>query len=194
MSRHREQSVQNDEKELEYIVPPRTPQDNGIKCGTEKELDTCLPNVERQMDRIAVNSTPERLPVILEESEIAMLDETMKNELNKEGINTPTREDNLLQKRSTEAVELPALVTTRSNRVSKPNAKLRDYVCNKAINKITSEPKQHTSVYWTPAHMKHKLLSLAAALDFQQRHKFSSFVPGCWRKIDNKMDIEATLN
>lgn len=80
------------------------------------------------MDEVAVNLKPERLPVILEEDETAVFDETITNELNNEREHTPAREDNLLQEVPTEAAELPALVITRSGRVRKQPAKLRDHV------------------------------------------------------------------
>lgn len=82
-----------------FIPEPR------VKNNTEVEVNVYLPNDEHQLNEMAGNPNPERLPVILEENETA--------ELDNEEISTPIRGDNSSQTRPTEAEELPAPVTTR---------------------------------------------------------------------------------
>ena len=184
VAKHREQAarrpVQNDEED--YFPPQMTLKERRIQYGLE--IETNIPDNERQMDEVAANLPLEQLPVATDENETATPIENENNELNNE-----EREDNSLCKEETETVELPAPVTTRSGRVSKPPAKLRDYVCSEVINKVTQEPNLHSDFRWAPTHISGKLLPLAAALGFQQRRENSSLVPGSLNKT--VMDIEA---
>ena len=122
------------------LTPSRPLQENNIKedteIGTKIKVETYLPGVECQMSKKTVAINPEELPVI-EENKTTIVDKFIEHEMRNEEIDIPAREDNLPQKRITETVELPACMTTRSDRVSKQPGRLRDYVCNEVINKIT---------------------------------------------------------
>ena len=69
------------------------------------------------MGEMAVNVSPERLPVNLEENETATPNETESNKLNNEG-----REDNLLTKETMKALEL-------STPESANHQKIREIMC-----------------------------------------------------------------